>query len=82
MASPNKKLSFAMIHQILPEEIMVMILQMLDFQSLTIAHKVCVRELIHGFDLFNLKNFGKLQLQIINICAFENQQYMADVHRL
>ena len=74
----------AKIHQILPEEIMVLILKKLDFQSLTIAQKVCVkwRDLIHGFDLFNLKNFGKLQLRIINICAFENQQYMADVHRL
>ena len=62
MASPIKKLRFAMIHQIIPEEIMVLILKKLDYQGLAIAHKVCVkwRELIHGFDLFNLKNFSKL----------------------
>ena len=52
---------FAMIIQILPKEIMVLILKKLDYHSLSSAFKVCVewRELIHGFDLFNLSNFGK-----------------------
>ena len=53
-----------MIHQIIPEEIMVMILKKLDNQSLKRARKVCMkwRELIHGFDLFNLRNFSKFCL--------------------
>ena len=60
MASPIEKSRFAMVHQILPEEIMVLILKKLDYQTLTSAFTVCVkwRELIHGFDLFNLGNFS------------------------
>ena len=51
----------AMIHEIITKEIMVLILKKLDFQTLTIAFKVCAkwRNLIHGFDLFNIKNFSK-----------------------
>ena len=42
----------------IPKEILVLILKKLDYQSLTSAKKVCVkwRELIHGFDRFNLGN--------------------------
>ena len=64
MASQIEKSRFAMVHQILPEEIMVLILKKLDYQSLSSAFQVCVkwRELIHGFDLFNLGNFSKYNL--------------------
>ena len=50
-----------MINQIIPKEIMVLILKKLDFQTLKTAFKVCTkwRNLIHGFDLFNIKNFSK-----------------------
>ena len=50
-----------MIQDMIPKEILVLILKKLDYQTLTNAQKVCVewRELIHGFDLFNLKYFGK-----------------------
>ena len=50
-----------MIHEIISKEIMVLIFKKLDFQTLTIAFKVCAkwRNLIHGFDLFNIKNFSK-----------------------
>ena len=58
----------AMIHEIIPKEIMVLILKKLDFQTLTTARKVCAkwRNLIHGFDLFNIKTFGKFCLKMIS----------------
>ena len=61
MASNSKKLRFAMIHEILPEEIMVLIFKKLDYKSLICANKVCSRwrQIIHGFNIFSVGNFGK-----------------------
>ena len=69
MASSIEKSRFAMIHQFLPEEIMVLILKKLDYQTLSSAFQVCVKwsELIHGFHLFNIGNFGKFCLTIWSI---------------
>ena len=60
MASLTKR-NTMMIQDMIPKEILVLILKKLDYQTLTSAHKVCVkwRELIHGFDLFNLGKFSK-----------------------
>ena len=49
------------IHEILPEEIFVMILKMLDFKNLAMARGICSRwrKIINGFELLSLKNHGK-----------------------
>ena len=64
MASNSKKFKLAMIHDIFPEEIMVLIFKNLDFKSLTSANKVCSswRKIMHGFNLFDLGNFGKFTI--------------------
>ena len=61
MAGKSKKLKLAAIHGIIPEEIFVMILKMLDFKSLAMARGTCTewRNVIDGFELLSLKNFCK-----------------------
>ena len=61
MAGKSQKLKLAAIHEIIPEEIFVMILKMLDFKSLTMARGTCTewRNVIDGFELLSLKNFCK-----------------------
>ena len=49
------------IHEVLPEEIFVMILKKLDFKSLTMSRGICAswRRIVDGFELLSLKNFCK-----------------------
>ena len=49
------------IHEVLPEEIFVMILKKLDFKSLTMSRGICTswRRIVDGFELLSLKNFCK-----------------------
>ena len=63
MSLPSKKMKLQVIHEILPEEILVIIFRKLDYKSLTLAHEICKkwRNLIEGFNLFNLRNFSKFQ---------------------
>ena len=62
MSPPSKKLRIALIHEIIPEEIMVLILKKLDYQTLICADEVCVKwsQIIDRYNLFNLENFSKL----------------------
>ena len=55
------------IHQILPEEIFVMILKKLDFESLIISRDVCKkwRNVIDGFELLSMQNFFRSSCVII-----------------
>ena len=61
MPGAIKKLKPATIHEIFPEEIFVMILKKLDYKSLAMARDACTRwrNVIDGFGLLSLKNFGK-----------------------
>ena len=61
MPGQAKKLKLAMVHEIIPEEIFVMILKKLDFKNLAIARGVCSkwRSVIDGFELLSLKNLCK-----------------------
>ena len=61
MVRKSKKLKLATIHEIIPEEIFVMILKKLDFKSLAMARGTCTkwRNVIDGFELLSLKNFSK-----------------------
>ena len=61
MAGKSKKLKLAAIHEIIPEEIFVMILKKLDFKSMALARGTCTewRNVIDGFELLTLKNFCK-----------------------
>ena len=62
MSPPSKKLRIALIHEIIPEEIMVLILKKLDYQTLICADGVCAKwsQIIVRYNLFNLENFSKL----------------------
>ena len=64
MAGKPKELKLAAIHEIIPEEIFVMILKKLDFKSLAMARGTCTewRNVIDGFELLSLKNFCKFLL--------------------
>ena len=55
----SKKLRLAVIHQFLPEEIVVLIFKKLDYKSMLQAQGVCKRwnKIITGFGLLNVKNF-------------------------
>ena len=61
MPGQAKKLKLAMVHEIIPEEIFVMILKKLDFKNLAIARGVCSkwRSVIDGFELLSLENLCK-----------------------
>ena len=61
MVSSSKRLKLAVIHEILPEEIIVFIFKKLDYRSMLQAQRVCKKwnEIINGFGLFNINNFGK-----------------------
>ena len=61
MSGEAKKLKLATIHEIIPEEIFVMILKKLDFKSLTMIRDICItwRRIVDGFELLSLKNFCK-----------------------
>ena len=61
MSGEAKKLKLATIHEIIPEEIFVMILKKLDFKSLTMVWDVCIswRKVIDGYKLLSLKNLCK-----------------------
>lgn len=61
MPGKAKKLKLAAIHEIIPEEIFVMILKKLDCESLAMARGVCSkwRNVIDGFELLSLKNLCK-----------------------
>ena len=63
MNQVGKRLKMAVIHDILPEEILVYIFKMLDIKSLFFSWATCRKwkYLIIEFDLFNLKNFSKFQ---------------------
>ena len=54
------------IHEVLPEEIFVMILKKLDYKSLIISRGTCKkwRTVIDGFELLSMKNFCKFYLFI------------------
>ena len=56
-----KRIKLSAIHEILPEEIFVMILKKLDYKSLTISRGTCKkwRTVIDGFELLSVKNFCK-----------------------
>ena len=60
--SQVKRIKLSAIHEILPEEIFVMILKKLDYKSLTTARDTCTkwRNVIDGFELLSMKNFCKL----------------------
>ena len=62
MYPPSKKLRIALIHEIVPEEIMVLILKKLDYQTLICADEVCGKwsQIIVKYNLFNIENFSKL----------------------
>ena len=55
----SKKLRLAVIHQFLPEEIVVLIFKKLDYKSMLQAQGVCKKwnQIITGFGLLNVKNF-------------------------
>ena len=59
MSGEAKKLKLATIHEIIPEEIFVMILKKLDFKSLTMVWDVCTswRKVIEllAINVFSLK---------------------------
>ena len=59
----GKRLKMAVIHDILPEEILVYIFKMLDIKSLFFSWATCKKwkHVIIEFDLFSLKNFSKFQ---------------------
>ena len=61
MPGNAKKLKLAVIHEIIPEEIFVMILKKLDFKSLAMIRGVCSKwkNVIEGFELLSLKNLCK-----------------------
>ena len=61
MSKQAKKLKLAAIHEIIPEEIFIMILKKLDFKNLVMARGVCLkwRNVIDGFELLSLKNLCK-----------------------
>ena len=62
--SQVKRIKLSTIHEILPDEIFVMILKMLDYKSLTISRGTCKkwRTVIDGFELLSMKNFCKFCL--------------------
>ena len=64
----GKRLKMAVIHDILPEEILVFIFKMLDIKSLFFSWATCRKwkYVIIEFDLFSLKNFSKY-LKVISI---------------
>ena len=57
----GKTQSGTKIHEILPEEIFVMILKKLDFKDLAMSRGICThwRKVIEGFELLSLKNICK-----------------------
>ena len=58
---PNKRLKISCINEILPDEIMILILKKLNYKSLSYVRSTCRRwkDIIHGFDLLKLTNFSK-----------------------
>ena len=57
----KKTQSGTKIHEILPEEIFVMILKKLDFKDLAMSRGICThwRKVIEGFELLSLKSICK-----------------------
>ena len=76
MAGKSKKLKLAAIHEIIPEEIFVMILKKLDFKSMALARGTCTewRNVIDGFELLSLKNFCKCLLNPLSFNHLYNLQ--------
>ena len=64
------------IHEVLPEEIFVMILKKLDYNSLTISRDTCTkwRAVIDGFELLSMKNFCKFYMFHNLLLEHINQQ--------
>ena len=57
----NKRLKISCINEILPDEIMILILKKLNYKNLSYVRSTCRRwkDIIHGFDLLKLTNFSK-----------------------
>ena len=65
--SQVKRIKLSTIHEILPDEIFVMILKKLDYKSLTISRGTCKkwRTVIDGFELLSMKNIFRSSCVII-----------------
>ena len=74
--SQGKRIKLSAIHEVLPDEIFVMILKKLDYKSLIISRGTCKkwRSVIDGFELLSIKNFCKFYLFRKCLLKHVNQQ--------
>ena len=82
MASVAKELELALIHEILPTEIFVMILKKMGFKSLGNAKLTCRewRNVIHSFGLREaaIGKFESNQLELL--LSFSNRSFQRKFH--